>query len=112
MIDDDSPPNRKDLLVGMYCLVRYIAKKSIKYYLGIIQENQGIEGDDAITIKFLKRLPSSRQSIAFIVPEDEELEIDDVDFDDIVKILSPPASFGGTKRMASRLVFNDLGSYF
>lgn len=110
MIEDDPHPIKEDLVEGLYCLVRYTSKKSISYFVGITQSK--VEETDTLTVKFMTRLPSKNGTLAFVLPTEDD--IDDVHFNNIILVLPPPVSSGGTKRMASRLVFNsiDLSGYF
>lgn len=96
----------KSIAVGNYVLVKYATKKSVKYYVGRIEDiNNGFEGESFV-IAYLKKTTGQR----FIFPDIKHT--DAVPEEDIVMTLPQPLSTGGTSRAAKLLSFPlDLSSF-
>ena len=83
-----------------FVLVKFLGKRSVTHYVGIIVR---IDGSEAET-KFLRRadLRYSTQ-IHFVFPDKEDIGTHPLD--DIIMKLPNPSTVGGTKRCSSKFVF-------
>lgn len=106
-LDDNSDEDGQDFEVleddynsvkeGAYVVVKYCTKKTSATFVGQVTSVNGYE--DTANINFLKQNGSY-----FIWPE--AADVDTVDQADIIKILTPPTSTGGTARACLKLTFD------
>lgn len=90
-----------------YVVVKYATKKSILYYIGLVEVvSKGDQGGD-FHVNFLRRRGNT---YTFHFPEKPDKS--DVMFNDIVLRLPPPTVIGGTERAVYNLKFSvDLTKY-
>jgi len=110
VLNDDSDDYEEDVEndnetaeIGSYVVVKYASKKSVKHFVGKVLDRTE---DDSYSVKFLVRQPSKHSHHHFSFPEEDD--VDDIPDEDVIAVLPEPASTGGTKRAASRLVFHGV----
>ena len=93
------------IVAGTYVLIKYVTKKNTnKLYVGQVKSLV----KESFEVKFMRKVKGSAASFSF--PETEDLDI--VTFNDIVLVLGDPIAVLGTKRAASKLIFNnDLADF-
>lgn len=88
-----------------YVLVKFPLKRSTSYFVGVVLETDGI----TCSVSFLKTIRGAAVSFVKSEPED----ISEVDMRDVLIVLPPPNSTGGTNRLAKKMCFPvDLSKYF
>jgi hypothetical protein len=108
--DFAEPPETSNIRKGVYLLVKYTSKRSVSHFVGVADDD--IDDDNCVRVKFLTRQPSSTKGgCMFVFPEKED--VDEINIDDIVRIIPEPTTSGGTKRALTRLRFPiDLSKFF
>ena len=93
-------PTIQQLDEGDYVLVRFLTKKSEKYFIGKI-ESTDIDANNA-DVMFLKRKPTKGGQFLFSFPQ--TLDAAEISIEDIMCRLNPPTS-GGTQRTGDFFTF-------
>jgi len=102
--DDETEPRKENLKKDKYVLVKYATKKSVRHFVGLIIDQ--VSEENTVEVKFLVRQPTRQNVSSFVFPENDD--IDEVDIDNIIAILTDPMSAGGTKRSAKHLIFHGI----
>ncbi|KAK9869983.1 hypothetical protein WA026_006080 [Henosepilachna vigintioctopunctata] len=104
-VDDyEEPVDPKNIIDGVYVLVKFKKKTSVIYYVGKVIKHYSIT---EMQVSFLRKKPGSSMKFVFPDVKDEA----SVDLSDIVLILPDPTS-AKTARTASILSFKkDLSFY-
>lgn len=101
-------PSIQNIKNGDFVLVCYATKKTKQHFVGKVL-TVDVE-KDSVEIKYLSR-PPMKTCYRFVYPEADD--IDNIHIDDVIMILPPPSTAGGTKRAAQQYIFDvDLGQYF